>query len=159
MWDWLIESSDVATWVLVGTWCIGFVLTNLMLLGWYRILRLIRQLTRESNPAITQSLMFLWCCVFSSLVFPLGAMFCPAQRLLALVSTIMCGLCVWTFVRFVVLDKEKYNKRMVLGNDFASQHGIDELDFEDLLALGRRRRMIVMFEEFREIQCKRDINE
>lgn len=153
--NWFLGTSEFATWLLVVTWTIGFVLSNYMLIGWYRILVFIRRVTRESNPAVSQALVFLWACVFSSLVLPLGALFCPAQRLLALVSTIMCGLCVWTFVRYLFLDKEKYIKRAILGQDFVSQHPLEELDYDDLLALGRRKRMIKMYEEFQEIQIQK----
>lgn len=153
--DWLFETSAAATWVLVITWCVGFVLTNYMLIGWYRILVYIKKVTREGNAAVSQALLFLWACVLSSLVFPLGALFCPAQWVLAAVSTVMCGLCVWTFVRFLALNKDRYVKLAILGEDFVSRFPLDELDYDDLLALGRRKRMEVMYEEFRRIQLSK----
>lgn len=150
--DWLVENNTTATWILIVTWAIGFVLTNYMLVGWYRVLIFIRRVTQESNAAVSQALIFLWTCVFSSLVFPLGALFCPVQNVLALVSIIMCLMCVWAFVRFLLLDKEKCIKRVILGQDFVSQHSLDDLEYDDLLVLGRRRRMLKMYDEFRTLQ-------
>lgn len=152
MWDFLVGSSVWASFVLVGSWGFGFCLVVYMLVGWTQVYRVLDRVSHEGAGVVGSSLLLLWLSVGLSFVFPLGVVFCPARNLLAVLSCCVALVCFWVWLRFVRFDKRKYIKRIVIGCDFADSDGLDEIDFEDLIVLGRRRRMQVMFEEFRELQ-------
>jgi len=130
--------------VFLGVWGVSFVLGLWVLVGWSRLFLL------------------LWAGLLSSLVVPCWVWFYGCSWWLLGVGVVLLGVVFVSWVRWLRLDRGKYILLVVFGVDFVEgvvvgdfdvgDFDVGDFDVGDLLALSRRQRMSVMFEEFMLIQ-------
>lgn len=134
-------------------WLVSFVLGAHILVGWSRLFLFIRGVTGNRDVVLGQSLVLLWVGLVSSFLVPCWAFVGSVGWGVLGVGVVLLVFVVVAWVKWLRMDKRKYIMRVVLGGDFVVD--IDSFEPEDLLALSRRQRMGVMFDDFMRLQRKR----
>ena len=147
----------VMVFVFLGVWGVSFVLGLWVLVGWSRLFLLLRRVSGVRDFVLGQSLLLLWAGLLSSLVVPCWVWFYGCSWWLLGVGVVLLGVVFVSWVRWLRLDRGKYILLVVFGVDFVEgvvvgDFDVGDFDVGDLLALSRRQRMSVMFEEFMLIQ-------
>ena len=141
--------------VFLGVWGVSFVLGLWVLVGWSRLFLLLRRVSGVRDLVLGQSLLLLWAGLLSSVVVPCWVWVWGCSWWLLGVGVVLLGVVFVSWVRWLRLDRGKYILSVVFGVDFVEGVVVGDFDVGDLLALSRRQRMSVMFEEFMLIQRDR----
>lgn len=141
--------------IIILTWFVGFIFTCFILIGWSSTHKAIKIMTGYKDTIIANTLSFLWACVLSSFIFPISVICFEDSSCKMVAATLSVIISIFSFVIWISYnrhDREKYIKRAVLRLSSIPDEDLNNLTYEEIAAIGRRNRIISMFNEFRDIQ-------
>lgn len=137
-------------------WVVSFVVGCHLLVGWSRLFFFLGRATGRRDFVVGQALVLLWGGLVSSVLVPFGAVFYGGVWWVDVVGVVMLVFVLVAWVRWLRMDRGRYVLKVVLGDDFVEgmEFGVD-LGADEVVALGRRKRMSMMFDEFMSMQRRR----